>query len=141
MMEKSVKNNFAVFLVKLFFYSFLIYAALLLIRNSIPPKFYYEHSAYLIVFFFFVTAVFHFGALRNAAKGGRSIVSYFMLATAVKFFLYLMVMIGYALLNPGKATAFISTFFLIYVLLTIFEVSVIYTHFKSKPENRVKVNP
>ncbi len=133
-----MKNNFILFLIKLIIYCALIYAAFAWIKNDIPEKFYYNHPLYLVVFFFVVTALFHFGALRNAAKGGRSIVSYFMLATAVKFFLFLAVMVGYALLNSGKATAFISNFFVIYVLLTVFEVSVIYGYFKSKPADKTE---
>ncbi len=127
-----MKNNFILFLVKLLLYCAVIYTAFLLLKNQIPEKFYYGHPHYILAFFFVVTALFHFGAVRNAAKGGRGIVSYFMIATALKFFLYLIVMIGYALLNSGKATAFISTFFVIYILMTFFEVSVIYNHFKGK---------
>ena len=42
-----------------------------------------------------------------------------MMATALKLFLFLAIIIVYALLNTGKAVAFISNFFMVYVLFTI----------------------
>ena len=55
-----------------------------------------------------------------------------MIATAIKFFLYIGVMVAYSVMFPEKSTAFISNFFVIYILLTVFEVSVLYSHFRRK---------
>lgn len=132
-MEKSLKINFGIFLSRLLAYSIFIYAAIHFTSPKIPAKFQYPHSIYLVAFFFVITAVFHLGMLRNAAKSGGSIIRYFMLATALKFFLYLGIMIGYGLVKPDHAASFISNFFAVYALITVFEVSVIYSHFKSKP--------
>ena len=55
-----------------------------------------------------------------------------MMATALKLFLYLGIIIGYGLLKTGKSIAFISNFFILYVLFTVFEVVTVYFHFKNK---------
>lgn len=132
-MGNSVNKNFGAFIIKLFIYSSLVYTVILYLAPRLPVKFQYPHIAYIIAFFFAVTAVFHFGMLRNSAKSGGGIIRYFMLATALKFFLYLVVMIAYGMLKPDHAASFISNFFAVYALITVFEVSVIYSHFKSKP--------
>jgi hypothetical protein len=127
-----MKKDFVQFLIRLSIYSVLIYGVLLIAGSTIPQKFYYQHPLYLVVFFFTVTAAFHFGMTQRAEKGGRSIVTYFMMATVLKFLIYMGVMIAYALMKPDRATAFISSFFAVYILMTVFEGSVIYSHFKSK---------
>ena len=140
-----MKTNFVVFLIRLLIYSVLIYAALLFVAGNLPVKFQYPHPAYLVIFFFVVTAVFHLGMLRSAAKSGTGIIRYFMMATVMKFLLYLVVMIVYGMIKPDRAAAFISNFFTVYALITVFEVSMVYSHFKSKTseamENEIQKNP
>jgi len=126
-------RSYIIFLVRLVLFSVVVYFLFSYLSGSLPPKFYYPHTLYLIAFFFITTAVFHYGALRSASKGGRSTVSYFMMATAAKFFIYLLVMGAYAVMKTAGVAAFISNFFAMYVLMTVFEVSVIYSYFKSMP--------
>ncbi len=144
-MKKSVNKNFVIFLIRLSIYSVLIYAALLFVSGDLPAKFQYPHPSYLVIFFFIVTTTFHLGMLRSAAKSGTSIIRYFMMATVMKFLLYLVVMIVYGMLKPDRAAAFISNFFAVYALITVFEVSMVYSHFKSKSaeatENEIQKNP
>src|SRR5436190_22836631 len=120
-------------------FSAVVTLAFIALRNSIPPKFYYENIALLIIFFFVVTVGFHFALLYGAEKSDRNVVSYYMIATALKFLLFAAIMIVYALINRGKSLPFISNFFIIYVLFTVFEVSVNYRFFKQKfkPQNNV----
>ena len=46
-----------------------------------------------------------------------------MLATAAKLFLYIAVMIIYALINKKDAVPFLLNFFILYLVYTIFEVT------------------
>lgn len=127
-----MKKNFTLFLIKLLLYTTILYLLYSVVKHSIPEKFYFENTFYLFVFFVIITAVFHFGLLYSFAKSSRSFVSYYMMATALKLFLFLAIIIVYALLNTGQAIAFISNFFVIYVLFTVFEVTLVFLHFKSK---------
>lgn len=127
-----MKNKFSSFLIRITLFTIVIYCFYLLVKGYVPQKFYFENTNYIFAFFFLVTSVFHFGLLFTFSKSNRSFVSYYMIATALKLFLYLGVIIIYALYNPANAIAFICNFFAIYILFTAFEVSVVYSHFKSK---------
>jgi hypothetical protein len=128
-----MQKNLVLFTLKLLLYSIIIGLLFSFAGNLIPPKFYFAKATYLIVFFFLVTLVFHAGLLRSSNKSNnRSIVNYFMIGTTLKFLVFLAIIIGYGLLKTGNAIAFMSNFFALYILYTVFEVSVIYSQFSSK---------
>ncbi|HKR05045.1 MAG TPA: hypothetical protein VJY62_10445 [Bacteroidia bacterium] len=127
-----MKNNLLAFIFKLSAYTLLICLLYFFTKDLIPRKFYFEKTPYLILFFFIVNLVFHAGLLNSAKKNYRSMVTYYMMATALKLFLFLGIIIGYGLLKTGKSVAFISHFFVLYVLFTVFEVTLAYFHFKNK---------
>ncbi len=140
-----MKQKFSVFLIKVSIFTIIIYCFYLLVKGYVPQKFHFENTNYLFVFFFLITCLFHCGLLFTFSKSNRSFVSYYMIATALKLFLYLAVIILYAFYNSDNAIAFICNFFAIYILFTAFEVSVVYSHFKSKlpvsvNENGAKTN-
>ena len=136
----TLKTDYSSFLTRLLLYTLIIWAAYMLFHQSIPREFYYENVFYLIVFFFVTTALFHYGLLSAAQSSNRNIITYYMLSTAFKLLLYFGILIGYALLNRGKAVPFIGSFFALYVLYTVFEVAKVYRYFKgySFPSNRPK---
>ena len=127
-----MKNSLRAFVFKLSAYALVIFVFYFFMRSLLPPKFYFEKAPYLILFFFVVTLTFHAGLLNKAKIGYRNMVTYYMMATALKLFLFLGIIIGYGLLKTGKSVAFISNFFVLYVLFTVFEVTVAYHQFKSK---------
>ena len=127
-----MQNNLPVFIFKLSAYTLIILGIYFFCKSLIPPRFYFEKAPYIIAFFYLVTLVFHAGLLNRAKKNYRSMVTYYMMATALKLFLFLGIIIGYGLLKTGKSVAFISNFFVLYVLFTVFEVMLVYFHFKSK---------
>lgn len=127
-----MRNNLTAFIFKLSAFTIIILGLYFSCKSFIPPRFYFEKAPYLVAFFFIVTLVFHAGLLNRAKKNYRSMVTYYMMATALKLFLYLGIIIGYGLLKTGKSVAFISNFFVLYVLFTVFEVTLVYFHFKSR---------
>ena len=127
-----MNQRYTAFLARLLLYAAGLTIAWLLVRASIPPRFYYENTWVLVVFFFVTTAVFHYGLLSAAEKTNRNVVTYYMLSTAVKLVLYFLVLVGYAMAWPGEAVPFVSSFFMLYVFFTVFEVSAAYRHFKNK---------
>jgi hypothetical protein len=127
-----VNKSLPIFIIKLLVYSIIIYLLYNLVKAQIPPKFYFEKTPYLIVFFFLLTLVFHFGLIRSSAKSNRSIVTYYMTATALKFFMLLAIIIIYAFTHRGQSAAFIGNFFMLYVMFTIYEVATVYFQFSSK---------
>lgn len=99
------------------------------IENSIPARFHFNHTWFLFVFFYLITAIFHAGLTLSAAKNNKGFVNFYMLGTAFKLFLFLGIIITYALLNSNRAVAFITTFFVLYLFYTVFEVASAYKIF------------
>jgi hypothetical protein len=127
-----MKNSLRPFVFKLSAYTLVIFLFYFFLKEVIPAKFYFDKAPYLLLFFFVVTLVFHAGLLNKAKISYRNMVTYYMMATAVKLLLFLGIIIGYGLLKTGRSVAFISNFFVLYVLFTVFEVTVAYNQFKSR---------
>ena len=88
-----------------------------------PESYYSPAFPFLLAFFIIVSIlVFHF-MLKAVEKRPAKFVSVFMLTTMLKLFAYMAVMITYALLIREDARAFIITFFVLYVVYTIVEVT------------------
>ena len=95
-----------------------------LIFYSLTPSEYYTASfPYLLGFFIIASIIVYHFMLKAIEKRPARFVSSFMLATMIKLFLYMAVMITYALLNREEAMSFIVTFFVLYVIFTIVEVA------------------
>jgi len=77
----------------------------------------------VLVLFFLLTAAVHFVLLRISTLNPRKFVGYFMLATFLKLFVYLMVMVAYAFtIDREEVMPFVLGFFALYIIYTVFEV-------------------
>jgi len=83
----------------------------------IPPA-----LPWLIILFYLVTAVVHYALLRISAMNPRKFVGYFMLATFAKLMVYLVVMVAYVFKVREGMLAFVLSFFMLYIIYTVFEV-------------------
>jgi hypothetical protein len=108
--------------------SVIITTALLLIIGLIfyslaPADYYTPAFPYLLAFFMLASILVYHFMLKALEKRPGRFVNTFMLTTMAKLFIYLGAMITYALLNREDAMAFIVTFFIMYIVYTIVEVS------------------
>lgn len=91
----------------------------------------FELISFLCIYFFIITALTHYLITRTETKTTDSkFVFRFMLVTVLKLFLSIVILIGYALLNPESAVSFIILFAGNYLLFTTFEVISLMRHFK-----------
>lgn len=81
-------------------------------------------------FFIIVTALIHIVLVRSAEQSPRKFITNFMALSATKLFLYLMVIVIYALLKGKAALGFVILFLVLYFLYSIFEVVTLLKHFK-----------
>ncbi len=81
-------------------------------------------------FFIVVTALIHIVLVRSAEQSPRKFITNFMALSASKLFLYLMVIVIYALLKGKAALGFVILFLVLYFLYSIFEVVTLLKHFK-----------
>lgn len=77
---------------------------------------------FLFVFYYSCSLISFILLDRSIRKKINSFVSVFMLTTAVKLFLYVAIMIIYALINRKDAIPFLLNFFVLYLVYTVFEV-------------------
>lgn len=75
--------------------------------------------------------LFHFG-LVQASKGRPQVfIRYYMASTTFKLLIHMSVVVIYALFNKEDAIRFISTFLVLYIIFTAFEVAVAWKQFRN----------
>ncbi|MCF8369588.1 MAG: hypothetical protein K9G76_11135 [Bacteroidales bacterium] len=89
----------------------------------IPGKYVTPTLPFLLVFFFAVTILIHFILLKVSTKKAINFINVFMLLTLGKLMLFLSIILAYVFINREDAVNFVMSFFILYVLFTVFEVS------------------
>jgi hypothetical protein len=75
----------------------------------------------LILFFALVSFYVYYILLKSTRQRFAAFSRNFMLATTIKLFLYLIILVAYALLVPKDAVNFIVGFFALYIAFSAFE--------------------
>jgi hypothetical protein len=117
-MDKPYKS----FLLKLFIFSAVIGLISFILKWLLPAGTLSPSLPFLVIYFFIISAVVHYALLKSTTYSARRFVSYFMLATFVKFFIYVITVFAYAYFNRSDLLPFVISFFVLYILYTIFEV-------------------
>ncbi len=89
----------------------------------LPGAWFSPALPFLFVFYYACSLISFLILSRSLQIRFGRFVSVFMLATAAKLFLYIAVMIIYALINKKDAVSFLLNFFILYLVYTIFEVT------------------
>lgn len=110
------------FLVKLIIYTLTISMLAFVNYFVLPTNYITPSLPYLIPFFFLVTFFIHRMLVKSAEKNFSSFTRTYMLAATAKLLIYFTFVIVYALTHKEDAIAFIITFFILYLLYTLFEV-------------------
>lgn len=76
------------------------------------------------------TALFHYSVLQVGNKELTKFSSKFMTFAGIKMIIYLIIIVIYVFSFPEKAKFFLISFFILYMLYTVFEVILIIKHLK-----------
>jgi len=118
------------FLIQLLLFSLLISTIDLCWILFMPIEKHIPHIWLMIVFFTTMTALFHFFTI-NASKGNpQGFVRYYMGSTAVRFFLYIMVILVYRFYDKSTLIPFAIGFMAHYFIFSFFEVPVLLQELK-----------
>ena len=99
----------------------------------ILPDLWFTHTLPFLLAFFYSCSLISFMILsRSLEKKFSRFVSVFMLATGVKLFLFISIMIAYSFINRKDAVPFLLNFFILYLVFTIYEVTQILGLTKSR---------
>lgn len=117
-MAQSYKS----FLLKLFIFSAVIGLISFILKWILPDDTLSPTLPFLVIYFFIISALVYYALLKSTSYSARRFVSYFMLATFIKFFIYVITVFAYAYFNRSDLLPFVISFFVLYILYTIFEV-------------------
>jgi hypothetical protein len=96
-------------------------------------KDYFQPLFWLVLIFFIITTfAFHYGLVKSCKGDPKLFFRYYMAATGIKLLGYMIIIIGYALINRNQATPFIITFLILYFFYMAFEVVVSYKILRKK---------
>ena len=120
-----MNSTYIKFLKHLLIFS-LILGAIAAIGVCFLPKIYCSPTLPFLFFFFMsTTLISYYFLIKSMQKKYIKFVNTFLLTTTLKLFLYVAVMIAYALLNRKDAIPFMISFFILYLCYTVFEVLIL----------------
>ena len=79
-----------------------------------------------------LTGIFHYSLIQIQENQSSRFSQRFMMISGIKMMIYLVFITSYAFMNPEKATSFLISFFILYLLYTVFEVILSVRYLKKK---------
>jgi L-asparagine transporter-like permease len=116
------KKAFQKFILILSVTTAVIIALAMLIYSLTPPHYYTRAFPFLLLFFYIVNLLMYRFLLKEMEKRPEKFINAFMAITTIKLFLYMIVMVVYAMIFKEDAKQFITVFFILYVVFTSIEV-------------------
>jgi hypothetical protein len=118
-----VKQNLKLFTKQLLILATITGLIFIAVAMFLPPEFVSPALPYLLVFFVAATLISFYFIRKKADSSPSGFVRAFMANSIIRLFLYLAVIIGYALTYKNDAVNFIISFFILYIIFTSFEVA------------------
>lgn len=104
----------------------------LILFQTVLKNYYLPVFWILLAIISLLTGILHYSNLQASAKKPSKFASGFLMLTGIKMMIYLILITSYVLLNPEKASMFLISFFILYILYTTFEVLSILKHLRNK---------
>jgi hypothetical protein len=120
------------FIRNLFIFSAIIAIGAYMLSITLLKEIFPIVAWFLLGFFAIATFLFHYGLLKSSKGDPKKFVRYYMSATGVKLFVYMLFVIIYALIKRTEAVPFLISFCAFYFLYMIFEVITAQRTFKNK---------
>ncbi len=94
-----------------------------ILYTTVLSSFYLSVFPYVLIFFTLISFLSHYIIVKAGQSRITKFSTSFMGITSLKLFLYLIFIIVYLLIDKTNALVFVLTFFIVYLLFTIFETS------------------
>jgi len=125
-------NAFRKFLIRELIFALIIAIISYVLFQTVLKEYYLPVFWLLFGIITIFTAVFHLSVLQVSDKSSAKFSSKFMMVSGIKMIVYLMLIVYYAFSFPEKAKTFLISFFILYLLYTVFEVFLIIRYLKKK---------
>jgi len=111
------------YIIRLLIFSLIISVVVFALYNTVLSKFYLPVFPFIILFFVLISLGSHYILLKAGKSRISKFSTSFMGITSLKLFLYLIFIVVYLIIDKSQALTFVLTFFIIYLLFTVFETS------------------
>jgi hypothetical protein len=112
---------FPYYLRKIFYFASAIGFMAVILSLILPASYITPALPFLIIVFLLTSVGSFYFLLKSSDKRFIKFVNVFLLTILIKLLLYISIMITYALLNRADAVPFLLSFFILYLLFTVFE--------------------
>jgi len=129
---------FQKFLQSISIFSILLLVLSILLFSLVIPRYYLGIFPFLFLLFYLVNSGFSYLMEISAKRRNMVVIRAFLLGWTIKFFIYVIFLIIYVLLNRERAVNFLIQFTSLYLAFSIFEISYLIRNFK-KQEDRGKI--
>lgn len=120
------------FLMQELLFTVLVAVIALVLFKTVLVEFYLPVFWILIAIIAILTSVFHYSIIQIQDKGASKFATRFMMVSGIKMMIYLVFITLYAFIFPDKAKIFLISFFILYLLYTVFEVVLIVRYLRRK---------
>ncbi len=117
-----ITKEFKIFLGKILLLTVVLAVISLVAFYFVPDAFQSQTWPFILLFFVLTNSILYFFYLRIHSRKVSSFANFFMLTTSAKLIFYLIVIVVYLYFNRDEAVPFVLSFFLYYVVYTVFEV-------------------
>lgn len=122
-------KNQSSFLVRLISITIVVTLVFFTLEKTSALSLIYKRYQFLILFFFIVTLLLHTGYENSFKKGSKNFVRFYLLVSALKLFLFMIIILAYALADKANVLAFATNFLFLYFIYTAFEIIISYKKF------------
>ncbi len=102
------------------------------VQEKIPAAYFFSGYVGLLIFFFTVTFLLHLGYEKSFKKGSKEFVRFYMLASGLKLFGFLTILLVFGFIDREQVTAFAIDFLILYFIYTAFELITSFKKFGGK---------
>lgn len=113
------------FFIKLFLFSLIVSVIDFCWIRFTPVENHVPHVWIMLLFFIAITSVFHFLAISQSKDKQQGFIRFYMGSTALRLFLYVMVIVIYRFYDKPTLIPFAIGFMAHYLLFTVFEVPIL----------------
>ena len=117
-----MKSLFKAFFKQLVIYTVVIMAVGFALSYFLPAGIITPTMPFLVIFFLIMTSLVHWYLLRSLDSKPGKFINTFLATTTIKLLLYMTIILVYVFVNKHDAISFAITFFLLYILYTVFEI-------------------
>jgi hypothetical protein len=127
-------SSFLKFLKSISTFSIILIIFSFLLFSFLVPQYYLRIYPFLFLLFYLVNSGFSYLMEVSSKRRNMVVIRAFFLGWTIKFFIYVIFLIVYTLLNRGQAVNFLIQFTSLYIVFSVFEISYLVRNFKKEPD-------